>query len=225
MYKIIQDHKRLLEFIEWLPELQQGECYYASLFGRKKYHPSAESDKSQLKRFIATSKVWLLRKINQLPLADKGYTNKRGVPIHQDALVLYICINPRSFAKAQRLTLKKLADAIGNNHENMNPASIAMSCIHKSKSRTIFVDFDFDNVRFEDLNHEINSYVNPTAYSVLKTKNGFHLLIQPSNIIDKFKKTWHKNISGIKGCDIKGDNLIPVPGCCQGGVTPELLKF
>lgn len=225
MYKIIHDKQKLLEFIEFLPELQHDECYYVSLFGRKKYHPSAESDKSQLKRFIATSKPWLLKKINQLSLADGGYTNKAGSAIHQDALVLYICINPRSFAKAQRLTLKKLADAIGNNHTGMNPATIAMSCIHKAKSRTVYIDFDFDGVKFEDLQHEIKFHINPTAYSVLKTKNGFHLLIQPSEIIDKFRKTWHKNISGINGCDVKGDNLIPVPGCCQGGFIPELLKF
>ena len=36
-YKIITDKEKLLDFINWLPELRNGECYYVSLLARKKY--------------------------------------------------------------------------------------------------------------------------------------------------------------------------------------------
>ena len=36
-YKIISDPDALKEFIEWLPELEDNEKFYLSLFARKKY--------------------------------------------------------------------------------------------------------------------------------------------------------------------------------------------
>jgi hypothetical protein len=36
-YKIILNEQKLKEFIYWLPELQNNEQYYVSLFARKKY--------------------------------------------------------------------------------------------------------------------------------------------------------------------------------------------
>ena len=35
-YKIIENEPQLVEFIEWLPELQENEYYFVSLFARKK---------------------------------------------------------------------------------------------------------------------------------------------------------------------------------------------
>jgi hypothetical protein len=36
-YQIIADKDKLLEFIEWLPDLQGAESYYLSLLARNKY--------------------------------------------------------------------------------------------------------------------------------------------------------------------------------------------
>ena len=49
-YKIIQNKELLLDFIKWLPELLDGECYYVTLFARSKYDKSLKSDKQQLHR-------------------------------------------------------------------------------------------------------------------------------------------------------------------------------
>ena len=34
-YKIIQNEEKLIEFINWLPEISEDECYYLTLFARK----------------------------------------------------------------------------------------------------------------------------------------------------------------------------------------------
>jgi len=221
-YIIIKDQELFADFVEFLPILKPGECYYVSLFARKKYHPSAHNDKSQCKRFTATSKTWLVRKIKQLELADNAYTNKDGSPVHGDSLALYISINPRSFAAAQRHLLKKLADTVAGNLFEMNPSSLALSAIQKSKSRTVFVDFDFDGVEFSEEMFE--GRINRKAYRVLVTRGGFHLLVQPSLISYQHTKTWYQALSNFQECDVTGDNLIPVAGCTQGNFVPFLLE-
>jgi hypothetical protein len=221
-YKIILDEDELFRFVRWLPELIEGECYYLTLFARKKYHASAKNDKSQCKRVTATSKDWVIKKIRQLELPDGTYTNKDGSPVNADSLALYVTVNPRSFALAQRLLLKKLADTVADNGCNMNPASMAMSAIQKAKSRTVYVDFDFDDMHYEEFLH-MPKMLNHESYSILDTRSGFHLLVDPSRVEDRFKRTWHRSLTSISQCDVTGDNLIPVAGCTQGGFMPRLL--
>lgn len=217
-YKIILDEEELYNFISWLPELEVGECYYVVLFARKKYHSSAKNDKSQCRRFTATSKEWLIKKIKQLEIPLGTYTNKDGSAVDNSALALYITVNLRSFMGAQRLLLKKLADTITANSEHANPSALAMSSIQKAKSRTIYVDFDFDGVEL----HEID--LNKDAYEIIQTRGGYHILVNPVKVDDKYKKTWYNNIKDLAGCDVKGDNLIPVPGCIQGDFCLRLIR-
>ena len=218
-YKIIRDLELLKSFINWLPDLEKDEKFYCCLLGRRKLQPNLKSDKSQLKRFLVT-KENLIQKIRQLECPLGSYFSG-DVVVNQEALVLYINPNPRSMLKATQQTLKRGLDLLINGNKGYNIHAEAMSCIQRSKSRTFFIDFDIDDLLFNL--EKLKDCINPEAYSVLRTRGGFHILVEPKKIVDKFQKTWHNSLSKF-GVDQVGDLLIPAPGCTQGDFVPHFIS-
>ncbi len=48
---------------------------------------------------------------------------------------------------------------------------------------------------------------------------------KPTVSISKtYEKSWYKNLTSIEGCDVRGDNLLNVPGCVQSTFVPHFLK-
>lgn len=222
-YKIIQDKQKLLDFIEWLPELKPNENFYYCLFARNKYirgtihEQYLKADKAQLKRGTS-KKDYLFDKIKQLEVEFGSY-KQNGYEIPQESLALYINPNPRSERKAMKLLLTKGLELIINEAKGFSCQSEALSAIQQSCSRKLFLDFDFDNSNFEDYKEAIENQVSG-AYKVLVTRGGFHLLVTPSLI--KNNKRWYEVISNWEAVDKTNhtDCLLPVPGCCQGGFVP-----
>ena len=224
-YKIIADENKLKEFINWLPDLKSDETFYCCLFARKKYaHESSglKSDKSQLKRFTS-NKENLLNKIKQLECEYGTYMSGNAV-VPQEALALYITPNPRSFSVAAKNSLIELAKKITSNYDGYNPHQLVMSEIQKSSSNRKYHDFDFDNVEVNDVLSQLEGKINKEAISVVKTRGGFHLLVDYEKIDKEFTKAWYNAISKIEGVDVRGDNLLPVVGCYQGGFVPHFVK-
>lgn len=227
-YKIISDEIIFRNFIDWLPELLPNECFYGCLFSRKKYCPELihSSDKTQLKRFTAI-KSTLYDKVKQLECPIGSYRLKdRDVP--QDSLVLYINPNPRDLIKASFESIKSLTTCLQNKSIGFNPHQEVMSCIQRSKSRTIYFDVDIDesdNDRlFESIN-QIKSYINPDCLTVLRTRGGVHCLVDVSKIKEQYKRTWHKNIISVNNVDQTSDQLLPAAGCIQGGFVPYFFQI
>lgn len=226
-YSIIKDKELLLDFIEnHLPDLNYNEIFYCCLFGRKKYCQDIvhiASDKGQLKRFTANKKN-LYSKIKQLECEVGSYFVK-STPAPQESLALYMNINPRDLEKATKNSLKHFAELITKPYGGYNPHAEVMSEIQRSKSRMIYYEMDFDDMECESIREQIirENLINIDACKFLKTRGGFHLLIEISKIDPKFNKSWYQNLM-ILPADIKGDKMLPVPGCTQGEFVPYFIK-
>lgn len=231
-YSIIKDPTLLEEFIEWLPELTPDTCYYFCLFARSKYaknddgtnkFPHIKTDKSQLARWTVHNKKDIITKIKQKEVAVGAYKTKDGGNIPQEALALYMTPNPRSQSKAMLAAMKRFCDIIGSKGEGFNIHQEALSAIQKSPAKKVFFDLDFDEVTPPEVRADIEGSINNSACNYLITRGGFHLLVELAKIEEKYSKSWYKNICSL-GPDIKGDNMIPVPGTYQGGFIPHFLK-
>lgn len=228
-YQIIKDEQLLKDFIDWLPDLLPHEVYVINLFARNKYSKEIthiNSDKAQMKRFV-TTKEWMIRKIRQLE-TEVGTYWQQQIPIPQDALALYITVNPRSQEKAAKNLLIKLADLVTKKYNNYNVAAEALSELQKATSRKIYfdVDFDFSEKTWGiDYYDRIRKIINMDAVNLLLTKNGFHALVKLDKIEQQYEKTWYNDLTSLPGADVKGDSLIPVPGCTQGNFVPRFAWY
>jgi hypothetical protein len=222
-YKIIADEAILIDFINWLPELKNNECYYVTLFARNKYAKDSElkSDKQQLKR-LTSNKEFLFDKIKQMECEIGSYKQK-GLPIPQEALALYITLNPRNYEVAARESAIDLVRLITNEYNGYNPHQVVLTNIQKACGTKKYFDIDFDNVEIDAVKSVIEESINNDSLTYLKTRGGFHLLIELDKIKNEYKKSWYKNITSMEGDDVRGDNLIPVPGCFQGMFIPHFV--
>lgn len=223
-YIIITDKEKLREFIEWLPDLKNDECYYVCLFARSKYAKEygLSSDKQQLKRFT-TSKEYLIEKLEQLEIQLDRYYQKHS-PIPQQALAVYITPNPRSYVKATKESLKKFADLITNEYNGYNPHQEVLSQIQVACGTKKYFDLDFDNTTIEEMKPMIDGKINEDCLTYVQTRGGFHLLVELEKIEKQYIKNWYNNLTKLPNCDVRGDNLLPIPGTYQGGFTPVLFK-
>lgn len=212
-YQIITDEKALRAFIDSLPDLKEGEKFYGCLFARKKYWPGIDADKSQVKRFLFT-KERALDKIRQLECKIGAYTFN-GKEIPNDALALYVMPNPRDMVRATSVMIGNLAELLAFRTRSFNPHQEALTAMQKCKARSIYRDYDFDMETLPDL----TDVLNPDSYRVLKTRGGFHVLVESDKVEEKYKKTFHLALDKL-GADVSGDCLLPAPGCNQGGFTP-----
>jgi hypothetical protein len=225
-YNIIKDADLLREFIAWLPDLGKDETFYVSLLARNKYsrnEPRIGADKAQLKRFTS-DKAFLFDKIKQLECEIGAYRQK-GEIIPQETLALYINPNPRSLEKAAKATLIRLAELITKPYSDYNPQQEAMSEIQKAVGQKKYFDFDFDNVDMDSTLAEVQKHINRDALHIVRTRGGFHVLVELQKIEKgEFARSWYQNISALEGCDVRGDNMLPVVGCTQGEFVPHFVR-
>lgn len=237
MYKIVQDLEELLRFISFLPDLTPDEKFYVTLFARKKYtqDPRFRADKTQLKR-LTVNKQDLVTELRKLEVAE-GLYKFDDIPIPQHMLAVYINPNPRSMSRSSLELLSRIADKLKNGQPLSNPKSEAMNCIQVTHSRKIFFDIDIDakpdiSFKVEDLRYwiGINDIINFDALTTIKTRGGFHILVNLESIDPRYKKSWYQGFTKKTpempfDVMMNSDNLIPIPGCVQGGSTPLLLNI
>jgi hypothetical protein len=222
-YEVVSNSLLMEEFINWLPDLKPGETYYVALLARNKYAKhlgigTFNSDKHNCKRFAATKKD-LMDKIKQLECEVGTYVLK-GIPIPQEALSLYITINPRDHVRATKQSLVKFAELVASGSTNHNVFQEAMSQLHKSPGTKNYLDIDFDGVKPEDFKKAVQGIINEDAVTILHTRGGFHALVDLRKVEKQYTKSWYNKVVNMPGADIRGDNMIPIPGSYQGGFMP-----
>lgn len=225
-YKIIADENKFLEFINWLPELNVGETFYCALLARNKYladRTQLKADKCGLKSFTAT-KEQIFDKVRQLEVMLGAYKYK-GTVVPQEALAMYIMPNPRSLEKATRELILKLQKLSWAPYNGYNPHKLALSEIQKACGRTLYFDFDFDYLEPEKFVEYMVDHINLEALHVLKTRGGFHALVDVAKVKSSFTKSWYKSITSMPNFkpDTRGDELLPTPGCVQGDFIPYFI--
>lgn len=219
-YKVIGDEAALKRFIAWLPELLPSERYYLTLMARRKYCPTLNAPDIIIKRILG-KKDELFNRIRQLEVPMGSYTTKNGEVIQQEALALYININPRSLVTATKSVLRELIDAVlcDTKLETVNPQSLVWSEVHKARGTKHFVDIDIDDPGLK-AEHALSlalAHVNQDAISVVQTRGGVHLVIATKKTQTK---DWFPKLRAKFVFDVVGDNMIPVPGGYQGGFVP-----
>ncbi len=100
----------------------------------------------------------------------------------------------------------------------------ATSEVHKACSRKVWFDFDFDKADLQETLHAVNQVLSPDNYRVMQTHGGFHLIVHLPSLDKKISQTWYHGIANLPGCDVKGDNLLPVAGCTQGNFVPHFIE-
>lgn len=247
---LIQDREQFNNFIDILPDLQNDEVYFISLSARNKYLTKEEREfyglgrTEMFARNIVRNKYdfeYVLSKLESA-LTYKLTKNKQKIP--EKALVIYININPSSMIKAYFNLMQEM-------NKEMNDITIAlqhdkqpnysgihlldrklMNCIQRARSRKVYIDIDFDislaNVHlvatFESLLRK-----NSIDFNIIKTKSGYHVLIDLESMNNK-KFNLNKIIIELNeeaknnGGEIiiNSNGMVPFPGTLQAG---ELVKI
>ncbi len=220
-YEIIKDKNLLLDFIDWLPDLKENEKYYCSLFSRKKYSQNSKlkSDKAQLKRFL-TDKERMYNKISQLEV-KKGNYILFGETVEEQSLALYINPNPRSLLKATYSSIIELTKLLRDEKRSFNPHAEVISCIQRSVGSKIYLDFDIDYKPFDPT--KLDEFINRDCVEILETRGGYHILVRVNDIKPEYKSKFYNGIKSLN-VDQTGDQMIPIPGCTQGGFIPKFIS-
>ena len=236
-YKLIHDIRELQQFVDFLPELKKNECYFMILLARKKWNPESGIPSTvRLKRESIMDKAHLIRMIQQMECKIGSYTTLDNKPIPQENLGLYIGINPRDQNKAAFEFVDACLSRIKND-ENINLRSIANDVVQITVGTKHFIDIDVDikeNETREELMEFITQTLGEAIITFVITSGGFHCLIDRTKITNK---NWHQQLQSPKSAlnglkkyksDInimKGDALMPIPGCNQGKFVPFIKKI
>lgn len=175
--------------------ITEDNFFFLQLLKRKKENPEMTSNNVTVDVFYINNAEGLLK------LKDRIV--KRCVDENARA---YINLNMRSKRKVALTTMKLIAECIANDNYNVaNIYTSAAGSSHNDPDRTWVVDIDMDETITEayvyDLTMKIAELIEETGKQPridrIRTKNGFHLITQPFNVME-FKKTYplidvHKN--------------------------------
>jgi hypothetical protein len=239
-YKIIKDENAFKHFVNSiLPDTDNNEKFYVALFARKKYNQNStfRADKAQLKR-ILTTKERILNDVKKLEVSTGLYTIE-DQPVPNKMMALYINPNPRDMHKAGLNMMVDMTKLLRDG-KPLNPKTLGMNACQVSTSNKKYFNIDIDILypakkKFNDsilVNWlESGNFVNKEALTVVKTRGGYHILVELKSIAPEYKNKWYQGfryerLDEYFDVDMSnGDGLLPVVGCNQGGFIPKIVKI
>jgi hypothetical protein len=229
-YKIISDYEKLNSFIELLPNNNKDERYMLYLFARKKYNhvEGLIADKCQLKRIMCHKKD-IVKSLEQLQIEEGKWTFD-DIIIPQDNLVVYIQPNSRCLKKAARKTQSEIVDNLLGGG-NLNVKSLFYNNLQKYASDKRFYLLDID--KKPDIEIDENELLDWLKLCIgfipliIKTKNGYHVLIETILLAESFKSKWFNNLNNNLPNSfertLNGDNFCVIPGIIQANFEPYMI--
>jgi len=138
--------------------------------------------------------------------------------------------------KAGLKTAKELVSMMADGKTIYNPQSVALNQIQVTGVKKYF-DIDLDLKEGKELSHLDlwniildGNLINSTAVkgNIVRTRGGYHILVELDKISEQYKKSWFTNFSQLKDdrftIMMNSDNMTPVPGCIQSDFVPYLIE-
>ena len=122
--------------------------------------------------------------------------------------------------KAAYDSIIELTKLLKADNKSFNPHAEILNCIQRSIGNKIYLDFDIDYKPFDP--SRLDPHINRDCVTILETRGGFHLLVELEKIQEEYKSKFYKGIKSLN-VDQTGDQLIPIPGCIQGGFVPKFV--
>ncbi len=225
-YKLIHDENQLQKFIDFLPELKENEGYFLILIARRKWNKDINIPSALKLKRETVRKEKIIKTIKNWEVQLGSYTSL-DVEIPNDNLGVYIGFNPKNQYNAFFELINQCLANIRSNKKNINVKSMANDVIQGSNGTKNFIDIDVDlkeGEQEQDIKYFIESVLDKSGLTYIKTSGGFHCLINV-NAIDG-NKIWYQTIKSHpfeSDLNIMSNDLVPVVGCNQGKFVPKFI--
>jgi hypothetical protein len=161
----------------------KDDFYFVQILKRRKDNPNMEKDMVVIKNYYIESMNQYIKVIPRI-IELCNYENARA----------YFRLNKRNYKKISLQMIKRVADHIstGNNKAIKNTFDSVCGEFHSDDDKKWIVDIDFkdfeDRMSVLDLIHTHIKYLQTETgrepmMEILPTKNGFHLITRPFNVL------------------------------------------
>jgi hypothetical protein len=239
-YNFLLDEDELKKFhATILQPLGQDELFYLMLGARNKYLTEEEkgiynmNGSDMIKRVTVRSNDYeeLRDKVLDFCVPLGRYKDKNGKPLPEHSFTLYMTPNPRDARRASVGIVQKITEGLLNTNTPLKLENMVLSEIHKYSTNKYWIDLDVDPKGDDDLMKTLETLymiLGDTKYITVKTRSGAHILVRKETLDKRIKNSFYKDIKamsdGMEGeVEFKGDTMLPVPGCAQGGKMPYII--
>lgn len=250
-YKLIYDANLVAKHAEMFLNDNNNNVYFVALFSRRKYGDISTATQVLQQNVITEPNNQLLNTIKRYEVQVECYTDKiTRKPIPNDALVIYLNINPRSMLKASTNFSNHIthlfAETITNNNSNNNSQfkhllSKFRSFIHASQiSQPPYIELDIDTkdrAWLQKMKERVLQPITQYIVCIIETRGGYHIVLNNRTITKQIKSQLYMNIhrdksfefteNGVvkKYIELHSDPSPPVPGTIQGGFPVKYITY